>query len=111
VLEKICHLLPALTQLERQRLTVEDAGDCRIGPDRLLRPVSFCRKRCEEPPVDGAAKRDRPVGDHEDVAPERIGGPEGLHRRDVRAQAGLDHVARGAGSMDGGRRRNRRAER
>ena len=53
----------------------------------------FRRKRREEPSVNGAAERDRSVGNDEDVTPERVAGPERLHRGDVRAQARADGIA------------------
>src|SRR4029453_3559208 len=86
------NLLSSVAQFSRQRLTVEDAGDRRIAPHGVARPVPFRRKGREKPSVDGAAKRNRSVANHEDVSPERITRPERLHRSEVRAQTRLHDV-------------------
>ena len=84
--------------------TVEDATELVLGPDGLPRPVPLCRKRREQPSVDGAAKGDRVVGNREDVTPERVARPEGFHRGHVRAPPRLDRVVR-RGLRRGDRRR------
>ena len=55
----------------------------------------FFGKRREKPSVNGAAERDRAVGKREDVLPERVAGPEGLHRGEVGTAARFDGVVRG----------------
>ena len=54
---------------------------------RVLGPVALRRERDHQPPVLRAAKRDAAVGDGEDVLPERIGGSERLHHRQIGLQA------------------------
>ena len=94
--------MPPFAQFGSELLTVEDAGDRGIAPLGLARPHPFCGKRREKPSVNGAAERDRAVGNGEDVLPERVAGPEGLHGGEVGAPARVDGVVRGV------RRRSRR---
>ena len=94
------HLFPPFAQLASERLTFEDVGERGVGPHRLARPVPFRGKGREEPSIDGAAKRDRAVGKREDVLPERVARPEGLHRGEVVAPARLDGVVRCVPRLD-----------
>ena len=85
-------LFSPFTQFGGESLTVQDAGDRGIAPHGLARPDTFRGKRREQPSVNGAAERDRVIGNGEDVLPERIAGPEGLHRGKVGAPARFDGI-------------------
>ena len=87
-------LFPPFTQLARELLAVEDVGERGVGPHGVARPVAFRGKGREEPPVNGAAIRDRAVGQGEHVLPERVARPEGLHRGEVVAPACRGDIGR-----------------
>ena len=91
-LEQGRHLLSPFTQFARELLAVEDAGDRGIAPHGLPRPHSLGGKRREKASVNGAAECDRVIGNGEDVLPERVAGPEGLHGGEVGSPARFDGV-------------------
>ena len=76
-------MIAPFAQFRREGLTFEDAGERRVGPHRVARPVPFRGKGREQPSVNGAPVRDRVVGQHEHVLPECITRPEGLHGGEV----------------------------
>ena len=97
------------TQFESEPFTVQDASDRGIAPHGLARPHAFCGERREKASVNGAAERDRAVGNGEDVLPERVAGPEGLHRGEVCAPARFDGVVRSVRRLRRRRSGDRRA--
>ena len=98
-LEEERHPLSPFSQFGSEQLTVEDTGDRGIAPHGLARPHAFCWERREKPSVNGAAERDRTVRNGEDVLPERVAGPEGLHRGEVCAPARFDGVVGSVGRL------------